>query len=137
MSKSIFVIQKHAATHLHYDFRLEIYGKLKSWAIPKGPSFDPKEKRLAVLTEDHKLNYANFEGLIPEGQYGAGTVELWDKGTYKNLKDISMEKSFHAGKIEVWLEGKRVKGGYALVKTKMGKGKDWLLIKKEDKPITD
>ncbi len=128
--EKIFVIQKHKATHLHYDFRLEVNGKLKSWAVPKEPPKVSGEKRLAVHVEDHPLSYANFEGTIPEGNYGAGTVEIWDKGKYQNLKEISMEKAFQEGKIEIKLEGKKMKGNYALIRTKLGgKDKNWLLFK--------
>jgi DNA ligase D-like protein (predicted 3'-phosphoesterase) len=132
----IFVVQKHAASHLHYDFRLEIGGVLKSWAVPKGPSSDPKAKRLAVETEDHPLNYADFEGVIPEGEYGGGTVIVWDAGPYRNIKTtagqatMSMEKAYRQGHIEVWLEGKKIRGGFALIRAKIGDGKkNWLLIK--------
>jgi DNA ligase D-like protein (predicted 3'-phosphoesterase) len=133
-AEPIFVFQKHDARKLHYDFRLEVDGVLKSWAVPKGPSTDPKEKRLAVPTEDHPLEYGDFEGVIPEGEYGAGTVLVWDTGPYRNLRGekdgdgASMKKSIEEGKIEVWLEGKKIKGGYALVRT----GDRWLLIKKKD-----
>ncbi len=137
--KPIFVIQKHDASRLHYDFRLEIEGVLKSWAVPKGPSTDPREKRLAVLTEDHPLEYSDFEGVIPEDNYGAGTVLVWDTGRYKNIKEdddgdeIPMDKCFEDGRIEMRLEGKKLRGGYALVKTKMGGGENnWLLIKMKD-----
>lgn len=137
--KPIFVIQKHDASRLHYDLRLEIEGVLKSWAVPKGPSTDPREKRLAVLTEDHPLEYSDFEGVIPEGNYGAGTVLVWDTGWYENTKkddagkEVPMERCFKDGRIEVRLEGKKLRGGYALVKTKMGGGKNnWLLIKMKD-----
>lgn len=118
----VFVVQKHDASHLHYDFRLEIDGVLKSWAIPKGPSMNPADKRLAVQTEDHKKSYANFEGVIEEG-YGKGTVMLWDKGTYKLL-----EKS--AKEIKFILKGKKLQGEFALVKFRPPK--NWLLIKKKD-----
>ena len=136
----IFVIQKHDASRLHYDFRIEIDGVLKSWAIPKGPSTSPSEKRLAVPTDDHPLDYATFEGVISEGNYGAGTVMVWDLGTYKNLrkkngKEIPMQKCYDEGKIEIDIKGEKIYGGYALVKTKMqqdGKAK-WLLIKMRDK----
>lgn len=134
--KAIFVIQKHAATHLHYDFRLEIDGVLVSWAVPKGPSTDPKEKRLAIRTEDHPLDYAHFEGIIPKGEYGGGAVMVWDYGTYKNIKEkggklISMEQCLNNGQIEVWLYGKKLQGGYALHLFKK-KDDQWLLIKMKD-----
>jgi DNA ligase D-like protein (predicted 3'-phosphoesterase) len=129
--KPIFVIQKHDASNLHYDFRLEVDGVLKSWAVPKGPSTDPKEKRLAIPTEDHPLEYANFEGVIPEDEYGAGTVMVWDRGKYWNIKEdeISIEKALRRGKLEVWLEGKKLSGGYALVRTGKKKDKRWMLIR--------
>jgi DNA ligase D-like protein (predicted 3'-phosphoesterase) len=135
----IFVIQKHDASHLHYDFRIEIDGTLKSWAIPKGPSTDPREKKLAVPTEDHPLEYADFEGVIPEGQYGGGTVMIWDKGTFKNIKEdekgnsMSLKKSFEEGTVEIYLKGEKLQGGYALIKMKQGNLKgNWLLIKLDD-----
>ncbi|RJP79711.1 MAG: DNA ligase [Candidatus Zixiibacteriota bacterium] len=131
----IFVIQKHEATRLHYDFRLEVGGVLKSWAVPRGPSTDPKEKRLAVATEDHPLDYAGFEGIIPAGQYGGGTVIVWDQGVYRNLKESegqSMEEALERGLAAVWLEGEKLRGGYALIRTRR-RGKDeWLLIKMND-----
>ena len=133
-----FVIQKHEATNLHYDFRLEIDGVLKSWAVPKGPSTDPSEKRLATLTEDHPLEYAGFEGTIPEEEYGGGTVIVWDGGTYRNLREEkedgkSMQESFDEGKVEVWLEGKKLLGGYVLIHTGGKKDdKRWLLKKMKD-----
>ncbi|MGA7875303.1 MAG: DNA polymerase ligase N-terminal domain-containing protein [Desulfoferrobacter sp.] len=139
--KPIFVIQKHDASHLHYDFRLEVDGVLKSWAVPKGPSTDPREKRLAVPTEDHPMEYADFEGAIPKDEYGGGTVIVWDAGTYINLREEKekdhtlMEQAVEQGKVEVWLEGKKLQGGYALIRTgKPGKGEKarWLLIKKND-----
>lgn len=135
---NIFVIQKHDASNLHYDFRLEVDGVLKSWAVPKGPSTDPKEKRMAIFTEDHPLDYTDFEGVIPEGEYGAGTVMVWDIGPYKNIRETkdkenkSMKESLSEGKIEVWLEGKKITGGYALVRTGKGKKERWLLIKMKD-----
>src|SRR5690554_5935494 len=135
----VFVIQKHAATNLHYDFRLEIDGTLKSWAVPKGPSTNPSDKRMAIPTEDHPLEYANFEGNIPEDQYGGGTVMIWDRGKFKNLKKndagerISLKESYDLGTIEVWLNGEKLKGGYALIQMKSGKMKgNWLLIKIDD-----
>jgi len=116
-----FVVQKHQATHLHYDFRLEMDGVLKSWAVPKGPPATTGLRRLAVQVEDHALDYIDFEGKIPEGEYGAGTVEIWDKGTYtlKNRTDKM---------IEITLNGKRLNGGYALVRFK---DNNWLLLKKK------
>lgn len=133
-----FVVQKHDARRLHYDFRLEIDGVLVSWAVPKGPSSNPADKRLAVQTEDHPLDYAEFEGTIPEGQYGGGTVMVWDLGTYKNLRankgpdSRSMEDSLDEGLVEVWLEGRKLRGGYALRRTSGGDKPQWLLIKKKD-----
>ncbi len=134
----IFVIQKHDASHLHYDFRLEVDGVLKSWAVPKGPSTNPAEKRLAVATEDHPIEYANFEGNIPEGEYGGGTVMVWDAGTYENLKEedkqhekISMKQALDEGHATFRLHGKKLSGGYALIRTKRGKDQ-WLLIKMDD-----
>ncbi|MGB7786351.1 MAG: DNA polymerase ligase N-terminal domain-containing protein [Salinimicrobium sp.] len=135
----IFVIQKHDATNLHYDFRLEIDNTLKSWSVPKGPSTDPSVKRMAIPTEDHPIAYADFEGTIPEGEYGGGTVMIWDKGKIEsNKKDdegnhISLEESFKEGSIEVVLQGKKLQGGYNLVKMKGGKMKgNWLLMKQDD-----
>jgi DNA ligase D-like protein (predicted 3'-phosphoesterase) len=137
-AKPIFVIQKHDASSLHYDFRLEVDGVLKSWAVPKGPSTDPTVKRLAVPTEDHPLDYADFEGVIPEGAYGAGPVLIWDAGTYRNLRadkendGASMEESLRDGKVEVWLDGKKLKGGYVLIRTGIRDDANWLLFKKDD-----
>lgn len=133
-----FVIQKHDATRLHYDFRLEVDGVLKSWAVPKGPSMDPSDKRLAVQTEDHPMDYADFEGIIPEDEYGGGTVIVWDAGPYRNIKEQegrgpSMAESWERGRIEVWLEGRKIRGGFALVHSRMGDNeKNWLLIKMKD-----
>jgi bifunctional non-homologous end joining protein LigD len=130
---TIFVVQKHSARRLHYDLRLEVDGVLKSWAVPKGPSLDPKEKRLAIETEDHPLEYASFEGRIPEGQYGAGTVIVWDTGFYKNVTEkdgqaVPMAEALKNGHVVFLLEGKKLKGGYALTRTKRG----WILIKMKD-----
>lgn len=131
----IFVIQKHDATKLHYDLRLEMKGVLISWAVPKGPPPDSRTKRLAVRTEDHPIEYAGFEGTIPEGEYGAGTVVIWDRGTYENLREkkeekTSIEKSMKEGKIEVLLKGKKIKGIHYLIRTDKQKGKEqWLFIK--------
>jgi DNA ligase D-like protein (predicted 3'-phosphoesterase) len=128
----LFVIQKHAASSLHYDFRLEADGVLKSWAVPKGPSLDPREKRLAMPTEDHPLEYGDFEGVIPDGQYGAGEVIVWDAGTYRVLGEEPAAQALEKGHLSFWLEGSKLRGGFAL--TRMG-GDDrerWLLVKKDD-----
>jgi len=129
-----FVVQKHDASRLHYDFRLEVDDVLKSWAVPKGPSLNPRDKRLAVPTEDHPLDYLDFEGTIPAGEYGAGTVIVWDTGAYRPLKDKPLAESLAEGQAEVWLEGHKLRGGYALVRTQ-GDGEEepnWLLIKMKD-----
>lgn len=140
-----FVIQKHAASHLHYDFRLEIRGVLKSWAVPKGPSTDPEVKRLAMMVEDHPYDYRNFEGIIPAGNYGAGTVIVWDEGFYeaaevkggdKKSQEKELIKELHAGKLKFILHGKKLKGEFALVKAS-GRGENsWLLMKLEDKYVS-
>lgn len=132
--KQIFVVQKHDASNLHYDFRLSINGVLKSWVIPKGPSLNPKDKRLAIETEDHPLSYKDFEGIIEKG-YGKGVVLVWDKGGYENVKekDISIEQSYKKGQIEVELKGEKMKGKWALINSKLGGDKkNWLLIKMGD-----
>lgn len=136
-SGRMFVIQKHDASSLHYDFRIEIDGVMKSWAVPKGPSTNPKEKRLAIETEDHPIDYSDFEGVIPEGQYGAGTVMVWDAGTYENIKKDNgrkkaMSRCYDDGQIEIELDGEKISGGYALINTKRGKNNQWLLIKMKD-----
>jgi len=136
----VFVIQKHRASRLHYDFRLEVDGVLKSWAVPKGPSMDPKDKRLAAPTEDHPLEYAGFEGVIPEGEYGAGEVIVWDGGVYRNLKQedpdhepLTMAEGLEGGHATVWLQGQKLSGGFALIRTKRDEKKpSWLLIKMDD-----
>jgi bifunctional non-homologous end joining protein LigD len=133
-----FVVQKHDATRLHYDVRLEVDGVLKSWAVPEGPSTDPQVKRLAVETEDHPLEYLTFEGVIPKGQYGAGPIIVWDKGTFTNIrgekrKPFSMQESYEQGLIEVRLDGEKLQGAYALVRTKFKDSKDtWLMVKMKD-----
>jgi DNA ligase D-like protein (predicted 3'-phosphoesterase) len=127
-----FVIQKHAASSLHYDFRLEADGVLKSWAVPKGPSLDPREKRLAMPTEDHPLAYGDFEGVIPEGQYGAGEVIVWDTGTYRVLGDEAAADALEDGHLSFWLEGEKLRGGYALTRMGGGGRERWLLVKKDD-----
>ena len=134
--RPLYVIQKHAATNLHYDLRLEIDGILKSWVIPKGPSLDSQIKRMAVLTEDHPLAYATFEGLIPKDEYGGGTVIVWDIGTYRNIQSekeppVSMDSAFKQGKIEVYLEGKKLKGKFALIRI----NQNWLFFKMKDNYI--
>ncbi|WP_294270676.1 DNA polymerase ligase N-terminal domain-containing protein [uncultured Chryseobacterium sp.] len=138
-NKLVFVIQRHAASRLHYDFRLEMDGVLKSWAVPKGPSLDPKDKRLAMMVEDHPYDYKDFEGNIPEGNYGAGQVEVWDSGTYEPLDDTSklsdekeLLKELKAGSLKFILHGKKLKGEFALVKMKNSEGNAWLLIKHKD-----
>ena len=132
MGKLRYVVQKHAASTLHYDFRLELDGVLKSWAVPKDPSLDPNEKRLAVRTEDHPIEYADFEGDIPERKYGAGHVDLWDQGTW--VPEEPPLAAFRRGKLKFELRGRRLKGHWALVR--MGNAqtrkKDlWLLIKRD------
>jgi DNA ligase D-like protein (predicted 3'-phosphoesterase) len=131
-----FVIQQHDASSMHWDFRLEAGGVLKSWSVPKGPSTDPRDKRLAVPTEDHPLDYADFEGTIPEGEYGAGAVIVWDTGPYRNLTtddgdEVDVEDAVAGGHVKVWLDGRKLTGGYAL--TKMGgRRREWLLVKLDD-----
>ena len=137
-----FVIQKHAASHLHYDFRLEMEGVLKSWAVPKGPSTDPDIKRLAMMVEDHPYDYRTFEGIIPQGQYGGGTVIVWDEGTYEPAEPEADDKKgwekqllhgLHSGKLKFTLNGKKLKGEFALIKAH-GRGENgWLLMKLDDK----
>jgi DNA ligase D-like protein (predicted 3'-phosphoesterase) len=133
----VFVVQKHDASRLHYDFRLEVDGVLKSWAIPKGPSMNTRDKRLAVPTEDHPLEYRNFEGIIPEGQYGAGRVIVWDTGTFRNVtkrdgQPVPLDQAIENGQLAIWLEGKKLKGGFALTRIRDGKKPVWLLVKKRD-----
>jgi bifunctional non-homologous end joining protein LigD len=134
----IFVIQKHQASHLHYDFRLEMEGVLKSWAVPKGPSYDPSTKRLAMMTEDHPYDYAKFEGVIPEGNYGAGNVIIWDEGGWEFIEPgDDPVKALKSGKLTFRMYGKKMFGEWALVKIggrgKSGdKGNEWLLLKHRD-----
>src|SRR5262245_26398768 len=143
-----FVVQKHAASHLHYDFRLELDGVLLSWAVPKGPSFDPADKRLAMQTEDHPIEYGSFEGVIPKGQYGGGTVMLWDRGTWTPARDA--RKDLARARLKFTLDGNKLKGGWMLVRTRGGKygekkaDRTWLLFKENDayakaggRPIVD
>ena len=142
----VFVVQKHAASHLHYDFRLELNGVLKSWAIPKGPSMNPDHKRLAIMVEDHPYDYKDFEGIIPEGNYGAGKVIVWDNGTYRladneiiNKENAEKVISTHLdeGHLSFILEGKKLKGEFSIIKLKGRKDNSWLLIKKQDKYAND
>ncbi len=128
------MIQKHDASQLHYDFRLQLADRLKSWVIPKGPSLDPADKRLALLVEDHPLDYADFEGVIPEGEYGAGVVMVWDKGRYRLLEEEnhSLEQAIEAGKISFQLLGEKLRGGWTLVSIDDRERKNWLLIKRND-----
>ena len=127
-----FVVQEHHSRNLHYDFRLEIGGVLKSWAIPKGPSLDPGHKRLAIMVEDHPMEYIDYEGIIPNGMYGAGPVLIWDTGTYRLLSGKNAEDELNKGKLVFELHGNILKGGFTLFRMK-GKGaENWLLIKKND-----
>src|SRR5580692_4284541 len=146
-----FVVQRHAATRLHYDFRLEMEGVLKSWAVPKGPSLDPADKRLAMQVEDHPVSYYDFEGTIPEGNYGGGTVMVWDAGTWEPLSSVPVDGEYvpgtekeaaamlAKGDLKFRLKGKRLKGDFALVHIKArrsgSKGNEWLLIKKKDSDV--
>lgn len=136
--ESLFVIQKHDASTLHYDLRLEVDGVLKSWAVPKGPSTDPSDKRLAMPTEDHPIAYVDFEGVIPEDEYGGGTVLVWDTGTYENEttddggEKVPPEVAYEQGHISVVLKGEKLSGGYALTRTGSGEDTRWLLVKKDD-----
>ncbi len=136
-----FVVQRHHASHLHYDFRLEMGGVLKSWAVPKGPSLNPSHKRLAMMVEDHPVSYIGFKGTIPEGNYGAGEVMIWDKGTFipvdKNHSPITERQALLAlkkGELKFSLQGKKLKGEFVLVhlKTDTAKDNSWLLIKHKD-----
>src|SRR5436190_14770221 len=136
----LFVVQRHKASHLHYDFRLEMRGVLKSWAVPKGPSMAPADKRLAMMVEDHPYSYKDFKGVIPEGNYGAGIVEIWDKGYYTDIDKSSTKEAekklaagLKAGNLKVSLSGKKLKGEFALVKLKGKDDNAWLLVKHNDK----
>jgi len=129
-----FVVQQHAATRMHWDLRLEIDGVLVSWAVPKGPSLDPSEKRLAVQTEDHPLEYADFEGVIPEGNYGAGAMIVWDRGVYRSIEERGPAEALEAGKLDLELRGHKLQGRFALVRTRRDSGKDWLLLRKGSPP---
>ncbi|MEE4160942.1 MAG: DNA polymerase ligase N-terminal domain-containing protein [Woeseiaceae bacterium] len=134
---SRFVIQKHAASSLHYDFRLEVDGNLKSWAVPKGLSTDPSDKRLAIRTDDHDLDYIDFEGVIPEGEYGAGTVIVWDRGDYRNLTQdagvsVDIAEALANGHAVVHLDGEKLGGAYTLQRIRNGDQEQWLVIKVDD-----
>src|SRR5205085_390299 len=140
-----FVVQRHDAAHLHYDFRLEMDGVLKSWAVPKGPSMDPSVKRLAMMVEDHPYDYRSFEGVIPEGNYGAGTVMRWDEGVYssyeghpndKKEEERILREQLKAGKLKFVLNGQKLKGGFVLIKAP-GRGKNSWLLKKLDDEYAD
>ena len=132
-TENVFVVQKHAATRLHYDFRLALDGTLKSWAVPKGPSLSTSDKRLAVQTEDHPLEYGGFEGKIPEGSYGAGTVMVWDRGSFLVEGSLGAERQLQKGDLKFILNGEKLRGSFVLVKLKHSeKGNEWLLIKHKD-----
>jgi len=132
-SSPLYVIQKHAASSLHYDLRLEIDGALASWAVPKGPSTDPRDKRLAVEVEDHPLDYGGFEGVIGKGLYGAGAVIVWDTGSYRMVhEDETASEGRERGQLSVWLEGEKLRGGYTLRRTRGGDKPQWLLVKRRD-----
>ncbi|RYG01370.1 MAG: ATP-dependent DNA ligase, partial [Chitinophagaceae bacterium] len=128
--KLSFVVQRHHASHLHYDFRLELDGVLKSWAVPKGPSLNPNDKRLAMMVEDHPYDYKSFEGIIPKGNYGAGVVNIFDEGTYEAIDDNkdSLHKGLREGNLKFVLHGKKLKGEFALVRMKDNEQNAWLLI---------
>ena len=126
-----FVVQQHDASTLHYDFRLEVDGVLRSWAIPKGPSMNPADKRLAVEVEDHSIGWGEFEGRIRAG-YGKGAVIVWDRGSYRPLDEAGMAASLDAGKASFWLEGEKLRGGFTLLRTPVKGKPKWLLIKRRD-----
>ncbi|MBD5634568.1 MAG: hypothetical protein IAI49_08835, partial [Candidatus Eremiobacteraeota bacterium] len=132
-----FVVQMHRASRLHYDFRLEADGVLKSWAVPKGPSFDTREKRLAMAVEDHPLDYRDFEGTIPDGNYGAGEVIVWDRGSYRLLEGTSLSEQIAKGSVKFEMSGEKLRGAFALVHIKGRGGEEnaWLLIKERDEAV--
>lgn len=144
LQKLSFVIQRHKASRLHYDLRLEMDGVLKSWAVPKGPSRNPKDKRLAMMVEDHPFDYKDFEGEIPSG-YGAGIVEIWDKGTYSSIEKVTekagaeklLKAGLKAGNLKFTLKGKKLKGEFALIQLKNAEANTWLLIKHRDEFAVD
>jgi DNA ligase D-like protein (predicted 3'-phosphoesterase) len=134
-----FSIQKHSATALHYDLRLEVDGALASWAVPKGPSLNPADKRLAMRTEDHPLEYLEWEGVIPKGEYGAGPMIVWDRGVFQNISEtrrgepMELSEAIEKGDVKIFMLGEKIKGAYALVRTgPAGDREKWLLIKKRD-----
>src|SRR2546423_2085730 len=119
-----YCVQRHHATRLHYDLRLEVAGVLKSWAVPKGPTLDPAEKRLAMMVEDHPYEYGSFEGTIPKGNYGAGSVMLWDRGTYELLGDSTAEEQLTHGEFKIRVHGEKIRGEFGIVRTKLGKANE-------------
>jgi len=131
---SRFVVHEHGASHAHFDFRLEIGGVLKSWAVPKGPSMNPAERRLAIRVADHPLDYLRFEGIIPKGSYGAGPVVVWDKGRVYYVGDEAPETALLRGKLLFVLKGRKLRGGFALVRrTRSAEADEWLLVKRKDR----
>jgi DNA ligase D-like protein (predicted 3'-phosphoesterase) len=124
-----FVIQQHDARSMHWDFRLEAGGVFKSWAVPRGPSMDPRDKRLAMEVDDHQISWGDFEGVIPDGEYGAGPVIVWDRGSYRPLGDEPVEQALAGGHLSFWLEGKKLRGGWTLRRIE---GRRWLLVKRRD-----
>lgn len=137
--KPVFVVQVHDASTMHFDFRLEAGGVLKSWAVPKGPSADPHVKRLATPTEDHPMDYRSFEGVIAQGEYGGGTVMVWDEGTFRNLtrdragEQVPFDRAIEQGHASFWLEGRKLRGAYALTRMRGDGRESWLLVKKADR----
>ena len=134
----VFVVQEHDASSHHFDVRIEVDGVLRSWAVPKGPSTDPSDKRLAIPTEDHPLEYADWDGVIPEDEYGGGTVVVWDRGVYRNLKEdddgspVPVARQLEAGHATLWFEGEKIRGGYAFQRIETGDDERWLLVKMDD-----
>jgi DNA ligase D-like protein (predicted 3'-phosphoesterase) len=140
LADPVFVIQQHAATSLHYDFRLQVGRAMRSWAVPKGPSTDPRDKRLAMQVDDHPISWNDFEGRIPRGSYGAGAVIIWDRGTYRPLSDGDFGAALDDGHASFWLEGQKLRGGWSLRRIRDGKKPQWLLVKRRDeaaRPGTD
>ena len=132
MADPVFVIQQHHATSMHYDFRLEVDGAMRSWAVPKGPSTDPRDKRLAMQVGDHPMSWNDFEGRIAESNYGAGAVIIWDGGTYKPLTEGDFGAALDAGHASFWLEGDKLRGGWSLRRIRDGNKPQWLLVKRRD-----